>query len=53
MVKVSLCHGSKGCPEVEVREESVRICNDEGKQSVVLRREEWEVLRRKIRSGEL
>ncbi len=52
-MKVSLCHGSKGCPEVEVRKDSVRICNDGGEQSVVLKREEWEVLRQKVRSGEL
>lgn len=50
-MKVSLCHGQKGCPAVEVGPDSVRICNEE--QLVVLTRDEWEVLRRKIRSGEL
>jgi hypothetical protein len=50
-MKVSLCPACGACPEVEVREEEVRI--GEAGNLAVLKKEEWNVLVELIRSGQL
>ncbi len=50
-VKVSLCPACTACPEVEVVGDEVRI--GEARSLAVLKKEEWNVLVRLIRSGQL
>ena len=49
--KVSLCPACDACPEVEIRDDEIRI--GEAGNLVVLRKDEWNVLVQLIRSGEL
>lgn len=49
--KVILCKDCHCCPAVELGEDEVRI--GEGKNLVVLTREEWNILVEKVRLGEL
>lgn len=48
---VTLCPGCTNCPTVEVGENKVRI--GEGDNRVTLTPEEWNVLVRAIKAGEL
>lgn len=49
--KVTLCPACGGCPEVAVYDSEVRI--GEKNNLVRLRKEEWNEIVRKIKSGEL
>ena len=49
--KVYLCRDCAACPSVEFRGSEVRI--GEGKNLAVLKREEWNILVEKVKSGEL
>lgn len=51
MKKVTLCQGKGCCPEVIVEEKQVTI--GEKDNVCVLTKTEWEILREKVRSGEL
>ena len=48
---VSLCACCKECPEVKVADDRVEI--GEAGNLCILKKEEWEVLREKVLSGEL
>lgn len=48
---VSLCPACSNCPTVEVGEQTVRI--GEGENRVTLTLDEWNVLVRAIKAGEL
>ena len=50
-LSVSLCPACDACPQVEISEEVVRI--GEADNTVVLKKEEWNVLVELIRSGQL
>ena len=49
--KVYLCRDCGACPSVEFRGEEVHI--GEGGNMAVLKREEWNILVEKVRSGQL
>jgi len=49
--KVALCPDACCCPVVELTDEGAVI--GEGENKVILKREEWNTLVEKIRSGEL
>ena len=51
MKKVTLCEGKGCCPEVVIEEKQVKI--GEKDNICVLTRSEWEILRKKVISGEL
>ncbi len=50
-LRVSLCPACTECPEVEIRGEEVRI--GEAGNLAVLKKQEWNVLVKLIRSGQL
>ncbi|MGQ9468780.1 MAG: hypothetical protein ACUVTD_03000 [Nitrososphaerales archaeon] len=50
-MKVYLCGSCEACPVVEVKGEEVTI--GEGTNIVRLKKEEWNILVAKVRSGEL
>ncbi len=50
-LRMSLCPACTECPEVEIRGEEVRI--GEAGNLAVLKKEEWNVLVKLIRSGQL
>lgn len=50
-IKVYLCKEGGCCPAVHFLKDQVRI--GEGENTVVLSREEWNALVRKIKAGEL
>ncbi len=51
MKVVSLCGGKSCCPVVEIDEKTVKI--GEKGNLCILRKEEWETLKGKIKAGEL
>ena len=51
MRKIKLCHGSSGCPSVEIGSIEVRI--GENDNMCVLKKKEWNLLVKKIKAGEL
>lgn len=50
-LSVSLCPACDACPQVEISGDGVRI--GEADNTVVLKKEEWNVLVELIRSGQL
>jgi hypothetical protein len=51
MQKVSLCPACINCPEVVIEGDTIRIGEDEN--TVVLKKQEWNVLVKAIQSGKL
>jgi hypothetical protein len=51
MERVSLCPACTNCPEVVIDGDTIRIGEDEN--TVVLKKEEWNVLVDAIQSGQL
>jgi len=51
MERISLCPGCTNCPEVIIEGDTIRIGEDEN--TVVLKKDEWNVLVDAIQSGQL